>query len=119
MSADERPWQRLDHWLWCARFRRHRAECSRWVEEGLLRVNCVPVAKSHQRRRVGDVLTLPFPGQVREVEGLALAERRGPAPLARGLYREVVPAAGGCGTAPDGSYPPRQQGQRGQPTRSA
>jgi ribosomal 50S subunit-recycling heat shock protein len=39
--------------------------------------------------RVGDVITLPLRGEVRVVEVLALAARRGPASAARLLYHEI------------------------------
>lgn len=82
------------------------------MEAGLLRVNRVPVAKPHMRLRVGDVLTLPFSAEIRVVEVLALASRRGPAPVARTLYREVPAAAdGGCGGKAESSYPPPEPGQ--------
>ena len=83
-------WQRLDAWLWHARFLRTRAECVRLVEGGLVRVNRQPTDKPHARLRPGDVLTLPLSGgRVRVVRILALARRRGPAAAARLLYEEV------------------------------
>ncbi len=90
-DAEDRDWQRLDKWLWCARFRRHRADCTRLVGEGLLRINRAPTDKPHARLRVGDVVTLPLRDRVIVLEVLALAARRGPAPEARALYREIAP----------------------------
>ncbi len=95
---------------------RHRADCSRWVEAGLLRLNRVPVGKPHMRLRVGDVLTLPFPANVRVVEVVALTSRRGPAPVAHMLYREITDAPGGtadrgCEGKAESSYPPPEPGQ--------
>ena len=99
-------WQRLDKWLWCARFMRQRAECSALVEQGGLRINRQPTDKPHARLRVGDVLTLPLHGQVRVVEVLALAERRGPAAVAATLYREIAPAsAPSCPAGQSAPYP--------------
>ena len=89
MSVEDRDWQRLDKWLWCARFMRARADCSRLVEDGNLRVNRQPTGKPHARLRVGDVITLPWRGGVRVIEVLALAGRRGPASEAAGLYRDI------------------------------
>jgi ribosome-associated heat shock protein Hsp15 len=103
-GAEDRDWQRLDKWLWCARFMRQRADCARLAAGGLLRINRLPTDKPHARLRVGDVVTLALPGrgggpgggpgggQVRVVEVLALAARRGPATEAALLYREI-PAA--------------------------
>ncbi len=88
---EDRDWQRLDKWLWCARFMKARADCARLVAEGLLRINRQPTDKPHARLRVGDVVTLPLRGDVLVIEILALAVRRGPAPEARTLYRTLSP----------------------------
>lgn len=91
--TDTAAWQRLDMWLWCARFARARADCARLVSEGTVRINRQPTDKAHARLRVGDVLTLGLPrGNVRVVRVLALAARRGPATDARLLYEEVAEA---------------------------
>ncbi len=87
-DAEDRDWQRLDKWLWCARFMKARADCARLVQGGLVRINRQPTDKPHARLRPGDVLTLPLRNQVHVLEVLALAARRGPAPEARTLYRE-------------------------------
>jgi ribosome-associated heat shock protein Hsp15 len=95
VSGEDRDWQRLDKWLWCARFMRQRADCARLAAGGLLRINRQPTDKPHARIRVGDVVTLALPGgaggRVRVVEVLALALRRGPASEAATLYREIPP----------------------------
>jgi ribosome-associated heat shock protein Hsp15 len=88
-QIEDRDWQRLDKWLWCARFMKARSDCARLVAEGFLRINRQPTDKAHARLRVGDVLTLPLRGDVRVIEILALATRRGPASEARTLYREI------------------------------
>lgn len=88
-GAEGRAWQRLDKWLWCARFMKARADCARLVAEGLVRINRQVTDKPHARLRPGDVLTIPLRGDVRVVRVLALATRRGPAPEAQALYEEV------------------------------
>src|ERR1041385_8328981 len=91
-ELEDRDWQRLDKWLWCARFMRARSDCSRFVAGGeggaggLVRINRQPTDKPHARLRVGDVLTIPLNGRVRVLRVAALAARRGPAPEARLLY---------------------------------
>lgn len=106
MSEDV-AWQRLDKWLWCARFMRARSDCAALVGQGGLRLNRQPTDKPHAKLRVGDVLTLPVRGQVRVVEVLALAVRRGPASEAATLYREIPPASeASCPSAERASYPP-------------
>jgi ribosome-associated heat shock protein Hsp15 len=89
MTVENHDWQRLDKWLWCARFMRARVDCTRLVADGHLRVNRQPTGKPHARLRVGDVITLPLRGGVRVIEVLALASRRGSAAEAAGLYREI------------------------------
>ena len=88
-DLEDRDWQRLDKWLWCARFMKARADCARFVAGGLVRINRQPTEKPHARLRVGDVLTLPLTAGVRVIRVAALAARRGPAPEARLLYEEI------------------------------
>jgi ribosome-associated heat shock protein Hsp15 len=110
-ETEDRDWQRLDKWLWCARFMKARSDCARLVGEGMLRVNRQPTDKPHARLRVGDVITLPLRGEVLVIEVLALAVRRGPASEARLLYREIEAPAGRvanpCGTGETAAYRPR------------
>jgi ribosome-associated heat shock protein Hsp15 len=82
-------WQRLDTWLWCARFLKSRADCARLAAAGAVRLNRQPTDKSHARVRAGDVLTVALRDDVRVVRVRALAARRGPAAEARSLYEEV------------------------------
>lgn len=89
-EQEDRDWQRLDKWLWCARIMKARSACARLVGAGSIRVNRQPTDKPHCRLRVGDVLTLPVHGQVRVMRVLALAQRRGPAAEARQLYEELT-----------------------------
>ncbi len=98
-AREDQAWQRLDKWLWCARFLKARAACTRWVAEGGVRVNRQPTDKPHARLRPGDVLTLPVPQGVRVVRVLALAARRGPPAEARLLYEEIAEAAAPACTA--------------------
>jgi len=107
--TEDRDWQRLDKWLWCARFMKARSDCARLVAEGLVRINRQPTDKPHARLRPGDVVTLPLRGDVRVVRVLRLAARRGPAPEARQLYEDLQesPTSRGCalhGTG-DGAIP--------------
>jgi ribosome-associated heat shock protein Hsp15 len=104
-------WQRLDVWLWSARFMKTRADCARLAGQGSLRLNRQPTDKAHARLRVGDVITLPLHGRVMVLEVLALASRRGPASEARLLYRELSESSNAalrphtCGSAETTAYP--------------
>jgi ribosome-associated heat shock protein Hsp15 len=88
-DQEDRDWQRLDKWLWCARFMRARTDCAALVSQGSIRINRQATDKAHARLRLGDVLTVPVRGQVRVVRVLALAARRGPPAEAATLYEEV------------------------------
>jgi len=88
-AVEGRDWQRLDSWLWCARFQKTRGGAARLCSTGLVRINRQRTEKAHARLRPGDVLTLPQGSTIRVVRVLALADRRGPAPEARALYAEI------------------------------
>jgi ribosome-associated heat shock protein Hsp15 len=96
-DQEDRDWQRLDKWLWCARFMRARSDCAQWVAKGSIRVNRQPTDKPHARLRIGDVLTVPLHGTVRVVRVQSLAARRGPAAEARMLYEEMPDTVSGAG----------------------
>jgi ribosome-associated heat shock protein Hsp15 len=100
-DLEDRDWQRLDKWLWCARFMKARSDCAALVAQGTVRLNRQPTDKPHSRVRVGDVLTLALRADVRVVRVLALATRRGPATEARQLYEEVGDAPAMACAAPE------------------
>lgn len=93
-SAQVRPDKqgpRIDKWLWYARFFKTRTLASKVCNGGKLRVNSAPIAKAHHRVRLGDVLTFPQANGIRVIEVVAFGERRGPAPEAQMLYRDLAP----------------------------
>jgi ribosome-associated heat shock protein Hsp15 len=77
---------RLDKWLFHARFYRTRPLAQAATASGRVRLNGVKVDKPGHALKPGDVLTLGKGGQVIAVRVVALADRRGPATEARGLY---------------------------------
>ena len=77
---------RLDKWLFHARFYRTRPLAQAATAVGRVRLNGIRIDKPGHALKPGDVLTLGKGGQVVAVRVLALAERRGPAPEARTLY---------------------------------
>ena len=81
--------QRLDKFLWCARFAAQREACLRLAETGLVRINGQRTDKAHAKIRVGDILTVPLPAGVRVVRVHALADRRGPAAEVHTLSEEL------------------------------
>ena len=51
---EDRDWQRLDTWLWSARFLKARSDCQRLIAEGMVRINRQPTDKAHARLRLGN-----------------------------------------------------------------
>ena len=82
---------RIDKWLWAARFFKTRSLASRACELGRVEAdgqNCKPAREV----RIGELLRIKNPGGVFEVEVIGLSDVRGPAPVARMLYRETEPS---------------------------
>lgn len=82
---------RLDKWLWHARFFKTRTLAAKAVASSPVRINRQPVSKPSQSVRPGDVLTFAQARHIRVIEIVALGARRGPAPEARALYRDLDP----------------------------
>ena len=89
-KAEDKEWQRLDKFLFFARFCKSRAVAGEIVALGAVRINRQVTEKPHARLRPGDVLTLALSRGVVVARVLALAPRRGPASEARLLYEEIV-----------------------------
>ena len=79
---------RIDKWLWAARFFKTRSLAARACELGRIESNGHP-AKPAREVLAGDMLRVKNDSGEFEVEVLALSEIRGPAPVARTLYRET------------------------------
>lgn len=78
---------RADVWLWAARFFKTRSLAKQAIDGGKIDLNnasCKPAKAVH----VGDVFRISRGEERLEVEVLALSEKRGPALVAQGLYRE-------------------------------
>jgi ribosome-associated heat shock protein Hsp15 len=80
--------QRLDRWIWCARFVKSRALAAKLCASGAVTVGETKALKPAHLLRVGDRLRLRLGSVERTLEVLALAGRRGPAREARLLYAE-------------------------------
>jgi ribosome-associated heat shock protein Hsp15 len=90
LDSEDRTWQRLDKFLFFARFCKTRSIAAALIEKGSVRINRQPTEKPHARLRPDDVLTLPLPQGVKVVRVKALATRRGPAAEASLLYEELA-----------------------------
>lgn len=80
--------QRLDKWLWAARFYKTRTIAADEIGKGRIRVNG-QVAKASRDLRLGDSVELRQGPVQRTVQVLGLSAVRGPAPAAQALYAET------------------------------
>lgn len=78
---------RIDKWLWAARFFKTRSLAQAAVEGGKVRLNGDRV-KSSREVKVGDELVIQAGDLTWTVTVAGLSNQRGPAPVARQLYRE-------------------------------
>ena len=85
---------RIDRFLYFIRLAKSRTLAQSLVETGHIRIDGKRVLKSSEEVRAGSVVALPLAGRTRVLEVLSLPARRGPAPEARGCYREVDEAGG-------------------------
>lgn len=83
--------QRLDQWLWRARFFKSRGLAARLCRSQKIQVDGQRPARASACIRPGNVLTFPQGREVRLIRVLELAKRRGPAPEARALYLDLAP----------------------------
>lgn len=106
--------QRIDKFLWYARFFKTRTLAQRAVENGKIRRNGERVEKASLGVRAGDVLTFPQGPHVRVIQIAADGTRRGPPAEARALYVDLAPPQKKPEAPP--SSPTRPKGM-GRPTK--
>ncbi len=80
--------QRLDKWLWCARFYKSRSQAAEAVAGGRVHLNGQRVKPAH-KVEPGDLVGLSIGMREIEVAVLTLLLRRGPATEARTAYEET------------------------------
>ena len=94
-SAEGHASQRIDKWLWCARFAKTRTLAGKLAGGGGMRLTrsgvTARIEKPSQLVRPGDILTFMIGERLFEVELAALGARRGPASEARTLYNDRSP----------------------------
>ena len=81
--------QRLDKWLWFARFAKTRTVAVRLVEDGHVRIDGRRTDNPAQALKLGDVLTLALPHATIVVRLISLGERRGSFEQAQLLYERL------------------------------
>ena len=79
---------RIDRWLWAARFYKTRSLATAAVNGGKVEVNGER-AKPARLIRLGDAVSVRQPPFEWQLLVRGLAERRGPASVAQGLYEET------------------------------
>jgi ribosome-associated heat shock protein Hsp15 len=89
--------QRIDLFIWHARFLRTRSAAAELVRKGHARVNALRVTQPGYSLKPGDVLTLALPGRTWIVRVEAFAERRGSADEGLALYTRLDIANGAEG----------------------
>ena len=78
--------QRLDKWLWFARFARTRGASQDLVEAGRVRLDGRRVTSPAHGLKIGDVLTIAAPHQTVVVRVIGFGARRGDAQSVVSLY---------------------------------
>lgn len=106
--------QRIDKFLWFARFFKSRTIATAVVADGRVRINGVRCEKPSATVKTGDVLTFPTGALVRVIKVVSGGERRGPASEARTLYEDMTPPA--AEKALNKASPSREKGS-GRPTK--
>ena len=85
--------QRIDKWLWHARFARTRVAAQRLTLSGHVRVNREKIGVASRLVRAGDVITIALERHVKVVRVKGIAERRGSPADAALLYEDQAIAA--------------------------
>lgn len=87
--------QRIDKWLWCARFLKTRTLAGKFAASGAVRLtrdgDTGRVEKASALVRAGDRLTFMTGERLRVIEVSAIGARRGPAAEAKLLYTDCSP----------------------------
>lgn len=83
--------ERIDKWLWHARFFKSRTLARDLVKSKKLHINSLAISKPSVLVQVGDILTFPKAKDDKVIEIVAIGTRRGSAPEAQLLYKDLTP----------------------------
>lgn len=86
--------QRIDKWLWHARAVRTRSDAAGLTKAGHVRLNGRRVTAPGHPVRAGDVVTLALDRSIRVIRVEGFCDKRGDAPAARALYRDLTSSSG-------------------------
>ena len=105
--------QRIDKWLWHARMVRTRSDAAALAQAGYVRINGKRITAPSQKVAIGDVVTLALDRSVKLVQVEGFCEKRGHAPAARALYRDLTTSSGAKACTSAGNSrkvsPPKRQ----------
>jgi len=87
--AAELQRQRIDRWLWHARFVRTRGAAAAITEAGYIRINGARINAPGRMIRTGDIITVALDRGVRVVRVTGFVERRGAPQSVAALYQDV------------------------------
>ncbi len=108
--------QRIDKWLWHARVVRTRSAAAELAACGHVRLNGTRIDAASRAVKLGDVVTVALDRGVRVLKVTGFAPRRGPATVARDLFTDLTPSAGGRSGGEVKAAPPGEPGT-GWPTK--
>ena len=91
MSDNAQEKQRLDQWLWYARFFKSRSLATKLCRARRIRIDGQVQSKASVVITPGQVLTFPQGNRVRVIKVLGIGTRRGPASEAQALYEDLTP----------------------------
>jgi len=83
--------QRIDKWLWHARFFKTRSLAQKQVATGKIRVDSEKISSPSRKILIGNVLTITRDRDIKIIEILGIADKRGPYSQAQLLYNDLSP----------------------------
>lgn len=83
--------QRIDKWLWHARFYKTRSIAQKQVATGKIRVDREKISSPSRKVSAGNVLTITRDRDIKIIEILGVADKRGPYSEAQLLYNDMSP----------------------------
>ncbi|MDJ0612357.1 MAG: RNA-binding S4 domain-containing protein [Rhizobiaceae bacterium] len=83
--------QRIDKWLWHARITKTRSLAQKLVTGGKVRLDREKITNSSCKVNIGSVLTVTLSREIKILEIIAFADKRGPYSTACTLYNDLSP----------------------------
>ena len=85
--------ERLDKWLWYARFVKTRSLAQKIITQGKLRLDGEKIINPARKVRPDNVLTITLEREVKIIKILGLPQRRGPYVEAQTFYEDLCPVS--------------------------